>query len=165
MTVDEPSALLRHGCRSLFAERPAAGVKRYHGGMNTQTIVEGTVAGRVDVEAEHALQYKLLAEAERLLRTNDFATSREVVQQLYDYSEAHFGSEQVLMRLHSYPGYQSHLREHGDLLAALGNLLANLEYSTGAQSAGALRRWLTAHVHHADQAFLDFMAQAPRAAE
>lgn len=133
--------------------------------MNTQTIAGEAVVGRADVEAEHALQYKLLAEAERLLQTSDFAASREVVQQLYDYSEAHFGSEQVLMRLHSYPGYQAHLREHGDLLAALGNLLANLEYSTGAQSAGALRRWLTAHIHHADQAFLEFMAQAAAPAE
>ncbi|MEO8034782.1 MAG: hemerythrin domain-containing protein [Acidobacteriota bacterium] len=113
--------------------------------------------GLADIEAEHALQYKLLSEAERLLEAREGRAAREVVQQLYAYSEAHFGSEQVLMRLHSYPGYQAHEREHGDLLAALGNLLTSLATGDSAGEAGVLRRWLTAHIHHADQAFLGFM--------
>ena len=117
--------------------------------------------GVSDVEAEHALQYKLLSEAERLLTEGNTDAAREVVQQLHDYSEAHFGSEQVLMRLHSYPGYQSHLREHGDLLTALRQLLAGVGTGPATASAADLRRWLTSHVHHADQAFLDFM-QSPR---
>jgi hemerythrin len=120
-----------------------------------------TTIGVSDVEAEHALQYKLLTEAERLLAAGDAGAAREVLQQLHDYSEAHFGSEQVLMRLHSYPGYQSHLREHGDLLTALDQLLANVGTRPSTASAADLRRWLTSHVHHADQAFLDFM-QNPR---
>ena len=119
-----------------------------------------TIAGVSDVEAEHALQYKLLSEAERLLNEGRTDAAREVVQQLHDYSEAHFGSEQVLMRLHAYPGYQSHLREHGDLLNALRQLLANVGTGPASASAADLRRWLSSHVHHADQAFLDFMQTA-----
>lgn len=112
-----------------------------------------------DVDAEHALQYKLMDEAQRLLAAGDFERAREVVQQLYDYSEVHFGSEQVLMRLHSYPEYHSHLREHGDLLNALRLLLADVGTNPVTATAGALRRWLSAHVHHADAAFLDFASQ------
>ena len=124
--------------------------------MTEPQVATENPIGITDVEAEHALQYKLLAEAERLLTAGDTA-AREVVQQLYNYSDAHFASEQVLMRLHSYPGYQAHEREHGDLLAALGNLLANLAAEESSRTAAALHRWLTAHIHHSDQAFLDFM--------
>jgi hypothetical protein len=55
--------------------------------------------GVSDLEAEHALQYKLLAEAERLLESEDRAAARDVIAQLHSYSDAHFASEQVLMRL------------------------------------------------------------------
>ena len=127
---------------------------------DTQVAAEQYATGFADVEAEHALQYKLLSEAERLLQAGDTAAARDVAQQLYDYSDAHFGSEQVLMRLHSYPGYQAHLREHGELLAALRNLMASIDRQTGAQAAGALRRWLTAHIHHSDQVFLEFLQRA-----
>ncbi len=119
-----------------------------------------TAVGTADLEAEHALQYKLLTEAERLLAERDVERAREVVRQLYEYSEAHFGSEQVLMRLHAYPGYQAHEREHGDLLGALKTLSSGIDDGTATTSASALRRWLTAHIHHADQAFLDHLKSA-----
>lgn len=113
--------------------------------------------GIADLEAEHALQYKLLGEAERLLESGDRAAAREVIAQLHSYSDAHFASEQVLMRLHSYPGYQAHEREHGELLQALDNLLTNLDAEDPSRAAASLRRWLTSHIHHSDQGFLDFM--------
>jgi hemerythrin len=125
--------------------------------LEADGVLTANPAGLADVEAEHALQYKLLSEAERLMEAGEGRAAREVVQQLYAYSEVHFASEQVLMRLHSYPGYQAHEREHGDLLTALGNLLTSLAEDDGSGEAGVLRRWLTAHIRHADQAFLDFM--------
>jgi hemerythrin len=115
------------------------------------------VLGIAEIDAEHALQYKLLEEVERVLERGDVAAARVVVKQLHEYSEAHFGSEQIIMRLHSYPGYNAHEREHGDLLAALQRLSVGLEVETGMASAAAIRRWLTTHIHHADQAFIDYL--------
>jgi hemerythrin-like metal-binding protein len=116
------------------------------------------------VEAEHALQYKLLGEAERLLQSGDRAAAREVIVQLHSYSDAHFASEQVLMRLHSYPGYAAHEREHGELLHALEALLGSLDAEDLSGAAATLRRWLTSHIHHSDQSFLEFMNAPIRAA-
>lgn len=116
--------------------------------------------GTADLEAEHALQYKLLGEAERLLESGDRVAAREVIVQLHSYSDAHFASEQVLMRLHSYPGYAPHEREHGELLQALEALLTNLDAEDPSRVAASLRRWLTSHIHHSDQAFLDFMGNS-----
>lgn len=116
--------------------------------------------GLVDVESEHVLQYRLLSEAERLLAAGDGQRGLEVIRQLHRYSEVHFGSEQVLMRLHAYPGYQAHEREHGELLAALDVLIANIDDATAAASAESIRRWLTSHIHHSDQAFVEHMKSA-----
>ena len=136
-------------------------VRTYNDRMTEpQRAVATSPVGLSDVEAEHAMQYKLLAEAERLLGDGNLENAREVVRQLQHYSEAHFGSEQVLMRLHSYPGYQAHVREHGELLAILDALSRGIDETTASSSAGAIRRWLTAHIHHADQAFLDHLKSA-----
>lgn len=137
---------------------------RYH--FRMATVIAEAAVGTEDLDAEHALQYKLLAEVERLLAEENEAAARDVIRRLYDYSEAHFASEQVLMRLHSYPGYLAHEREHGDLLVALQSLLSSVGVESSSTSASSLRRWLSGHIHHADQAFVDFLKTnaAPREA-
>ena len=133
--------------------------KDYHQRMPESPILVSAErgAGISDVEAEHALQYKLLAEAERLLREGDGAGARDVIKQLHDYSDVHFASEQLLMRLVSYPGYNAHEREHGDLLTALRNLLDTFMIEDASRASAALRAWLTTHIQHSDQAFLEFV--------
>lgn len=128
--------------------------------MTEQPARDGYAAGIADLEAEHALQYKLLSEAERLLALGDVGAAVEAADQLYNYSEVHFGSEQVLMRLHSYPGYQAHLREHGELLTALKHLVAEIHAEGSVVGAGAIRRWLTIHIHNSDRDFLEFVRAA-----
>lgn len=117
--------------------------------------------GLADLKAEHAMQYNLLAEAERLLAGGETASAHQVLRQLLQYSEAHFGSEEILMRLHSYPGYHQHLREHGDLIAALERLLDDATQKAS-PTPEAIRRWLTTHIHHTDQQFLEFMQNEKR---
>ncbi len=124
-------------------------------------VVATPPVGAPAVEAEHALQYKLLGEVERLLAERNLDRALEVLRSLYDYSEAHFASEQVLMRLHSYPGYEAHEREHGEVLAALETMTHGIDEATAASSADALRRWLTSHVQHWDLAFVQHMKVAP----
>mgnify|MGYP000150227160 CR=1 FL=1 len=123
------------------------------------TVTAETPIDATDLDAEHALQYKLLAEAERLLGSGDEVRARDVIRRLYEYSEAHFASEQVLMRLHSYPNYLAHEREHGDLLAALQSLLGSVGVENSSTSAGSLRRWLSGHIHHADQEFVNYLGE------
>jgi hemerythrin len=128
----------------------------YHPGM-TEPRSPLSAVGLAELEAEHALQYRLLAEAEGLLGSGDRTAAREVIAQLHSYSDAHFASEQVLMRLHSYPGYNAHELEHGELLQALESLLANLDAEDPSHVTASLRRWLTSHIHHSDQAFVEYM--------
>lgn len=112
-----------------------------------------------DVDDEHRLQYQMLAALEESLQSRDLAKAKALAQQLFDFSDAHFGSEQVLMRFYSYPGYQSHEREHGELLRELQEMLAQIETGDAASLADTpaqLRQWLTLHIQTADRAFGTF---------
>lgn len=133
--------------------------------MSQQTASDSYRIGIGDIEAEHAMQYMLLVEAERLLNEGDIVRAHEVVEHLLTYSDAHFASEQVLMRLHSYPGYQSHLREHGELLGALKRLETEIASENAAAGATAIRKWLMSHIQNSDQAFVDHIREAPLSPE
>jgi hemerythrin len=122
----------------------------------------GGVMGAADVEAEHARQFELLEQVESRFAAGEFAEAREGVRELFDYTEAHFASEQVLMRQYAYPGCESHEREHGELLLALRQMHAQMELESPspATDAAAIRRWLTAHIQNSDRAFLQYASTA-----
>ena len=86
------------------------------------------------------------------------------MQQLENFTDAHFASEQVLMRLHSYPGYWAHEREHGLLLQEFRRLrdeIASASAGDLPKQADAVRRWLVSHVNSSDQAFVMFLRETP----
>lgn len=72
------------------------------------------------VNAEHEVQMRLLSELRKALR--DGRDGRELHTQLTDYCRAHFLSEELLMRLHAYPGYDDHVADHEQMLDALDGL-------------------------------------------
>ncbi len=81
---------------------------------------------------------------------------------LQDFTNAHFLAEQLLMRLHSYPGFEAHQREHDDLmeeLRGLGETLLADDATDPAEAATSLERWLIAHIQSEDQALAEFLRQ------
>ncbi|HEU4521210.1 MAG TPA: hemerythrin family protein [Thermoanaerobaculia bacterium] len=123
--------------------------------------------GLDQVEAEHALQIELLRGIESALLGSQRETAMKLMEQLDQFSEAHFASEQILMRLHSYPRYLEHERQHGDLLDELGTLrerIAGSELVSLAQQAGSIRKWLTHHIGTSDRAFVVYLQEAAPAA-
>lgn len=68
------------------------------------------------VDYEHSIQLNL---AESLVNTarraQDQGVASDILDQFVSFSEAHFMAEQLLMRLHAYPGYEEHTKQH-DLL-------------------------------------------------
>lgn len=87
----------------------------------------------------------------------------ELLEKLDDYSEAHFAAEQILMRRHSYPGYHTHVADHGRLTDELRVLRARIS-SEDVQDlpaeAETLRRWLLNHIRSADRSFAAWVEQS-----
>jgi hemerythrin-like metal-binding protein len=72
----------------------------------------------------------------------------------------HFLSEQLVMRLHGYPGYEPHLEEHTRLMKKVRDIRANLMKGENEPSlvlVQELKEWLMQHIATEDVAFGDFL--------
>ena len=82
------------------------------------------------------------------------------LESLIDYLEAHFMSEQILMREQAYPAYEAHVREHDEAIILLRKL--QVRFHAGDLAAledlvRGLRGWLIAHIQSADRALSGFL--------
>ena len=121
------------------------------------------ITGNREMDEEHAVQLGLLRELVRNLDAGDGAAAAEVLERLDHFTNAHFLAEELLMRLHAYPGYEAHSAEHGRFVEDLKALRAQLTAGQdGAvrDEADALARRLVAHIATADNALGEFQRAA-----
>ena len=122
------------------------------------------------MHGEHDIQINLLNALEQAWRESASGAHAEpILQQLIDYSEMHFMSEQLLMRLYAYPDYEAHEFEHQRLLAQLrewqsefagsARLIQNqpAANSLPENRISALRYWLLEHIKTQDAVFGYYM--------
>ena len=110
-----------------------------------------------DLEPEHRLQVELL---DNLIAAAEGGRDDEQVDELFqrlrDVSEAHFLSEDLLMRLHAYPEQAEHVREHEEMT----RLLDELRAAASAPDSGklmALRNRFVNHIHDKDERLEAFL--------
>jgi hemerythrin-like metal-binding protein len=120
--------------------------------------------GHEAIDLEHRVQVGLvdaIAEAVEQSRGQTFISG--LVEKLYDFTNTHFLSEQLLMRLHSFPGYEAHVREHDRLIDQLGKLRRGIETGETAPTLeilSTLRRWLLGHIRTDDVVLGEYLARA-----
>jgi hemerythrin len=116
------------------------------------------------VEAEHRVQLELLRNVREALARGDEdrSVSADLLRQLLDYSEAHFLSEQLLMRLHAYPAYEEHVQEHDRLIESLRTLSEDWSRGEGEAAGNLLGRvedWLLTHMKTTDEVLAGYLAE------
>jgi hemerythrin-like metal-binding protein len=112
----------------------------------------GEPVGKSAMDAEHELLHRLLDDLKAEL-ASDGPRIRELLERFDVAARAHFLEEQSLMRLHAYPGYESHQNEHDELVEELHRLSARVgagEAVDAARLARTLDDWLTVHMHTTD---------------
>lgn len=92
--------------------------------------------GSSTVDAEHGIQLGLLEATSKAL-ANEVEHAEELLEQLYSYTQAHFLSEQLLMRLAARPNYEGHVQQHEELMQDLD---AVSELLQGSDHTGAAER-------------------------
>jgi hemerythrin-like metal-binding protein len=114
-----------------------------------------------DIDAEHHIQLGLTqALCDAVSRGADEALTRKILDQLVAYSDMHFLSEQLLMRLSGYPDYGSHALEHDHLMERLETVKQQYG-SAGEQTftlpeAQAILEFLAGHISTQDRRFTDY---------
>lgn len=124
---------------------------------------QSLMIGNTSMDLEHRLQIGLIHALEDALRAGQ---SREevakILAQLYEYTNAHFLAENLLMRLHAYPDYAGHADEHDRLvggLEALRKTFDSGETSMTLESLESLRSWLSVHIQGMDQRLSSYVAE------
>lgn len=133
--------------------------------MSQQNGLPSTTApptGSAATDAEHGIQLGLLDASISALSRNA-SNAGELVEQLYTYSEAHFLSEQLLLRMSARSNYEGHVEQHGELMQDLQGVRAELQNGRPAAAQSALqdhRERLLEHIRSWDRS----IEGAPRSA-
>jgi hemerythrin len=130
--------------------------------MRPRAWDEGIGTGVASVDTEHRLQVSLVNALEELLRRKqDPALVERTLAQLVDFTSVHFHSEELLMRLYSYPHLEAHAAAHAKLLEQAGTIREQ-QRSDGAGPLAIvdeLRAWLVTHIKSMDQQFALWLAK------
>ncbi len=124
-------------------------------------IAEFNTASNADTEREHEMQLGLLRELCRAAGANgDPAVVGEILERLIDYSEAHFMSEELLMRLKSYDDYEDHVDDHVMILETLRGIAAGHARGDSSLVAGRAAEtldFIVKHIATRDRRFADYV--------
>ena len=87
----------------------------------------------------------------------------QLVAQFIDYTELHFMSEQLLMRLHAYPDYAEHVADHEAIVEQLRALSESTDNDSAspltAEWAGKLKGQMLGHIRNRDAALHAYLAE------
>ena len=121
-------------------------------------VAESTASYRATLDVEHRVQVGLidaLCDAVESGKPEDAVTL--ILEQLVDYSKAHFMSEELLMRLDSYSGFDEHVSDHAHMIEAL-EALSGSQMQLIPGQARALLSFLIRHIETRDASY----ASSPR---
>jgi hemerythrin-like metal-binding protein len=114
------------------------------------------------MDLEHLAQLAMLNDIKAAVRGGvPDSMVYALLDELVEKSNLHFLSEQLVMKLHAYEAYESHLLEHQRLLAELKDLKRNLTEGAANAKQGlieALRSWLLVHIQTSDKALAEYMS-------
>ena len=108
-----------------------------------------TPSANPDLDGEHRVQVALINALCAVVE--DRATGEEIgriLERLVDYSKAHFLSEELLMRLDSYDGFDQHVEDHADMLDALAAMVDTHRVGRTELIPGQARSMLAFLVRH-----------------
>lgn len=119
--------------------------------------------GVESIDAEHRLQVTLVDNLGELVRAGrGRAPAERTMRQLADFTRVHFLSEELMMRLYSYPRHDEHKAEHARLEGELDELQRRVVADDAAVALGAIERlrgWLVGHIRTLDVAFASWCAR------
>jgi hemerythrin len=124
-------------------------------------ITDFNTAANADTDREHEVQLGLMRALCTAAGENcDSAVVGEILQRLIAYSEAHFVSEELLMRLKSYDDYEDHVEDHAQMLDTLHGIAADHASRDSALIEGRaseLLAFIGKHIATRDRRFADYV--------
>lgn len=113
--------------------------------------------GLQELDEQHKVLFAQLNEFYEAIDAKRGAQAcRDILNRLVLHTRTHFHVEESLMRLLSYPEFDAHKLQHGNLLGQVAKVLERLDNGSSAVSFELLhflKAWLVNHILHKDQRF------------
>jgi hemerythrin-like metal-binding protein len=125
---------------------------------------ESVEVGFESIDQEHRFQIGLIDAMQDAVRQGgDGREVAEILENLLEFSKAHFLAEQLLMRLHAYPAYEAHVQDHDRMTEVMLGLKdafreGRVEFSVSVMDS--LRGDLIAHIRGKDRHLGEFLAKS-----
>lgn len=117
-----------------------------------------------EVDEQHQVLVDLLNQLHHaILERRGKVASRDILNQLADYTRTHFLLEESLMRVLHYPGLEIHKQQHEDLIQQIHELQRKLDEENATitfELLYFLKNWLIHHINESDKRFGDFFAKS-----
>lgn len=124
-------------------------------------ISDFNTASNSQTDHEHEVQLGLLQALCKAAGEPGDATSLGLLlDQLIAYSEAHFTSEELLMRMKSYDDYEDHVDDHNLMLETLQQIAADHAAGNFTRVTGKSEQvlgFITNHIATRDRRFADYV--------
>ena len=119
--------------------------------------------GIEEIDAQHKVLVDLLNRIhEAIQQRHGTEVTRQIVDQLGEYTRIHFAVEESLMRILHYSEYEQHKDEHDKLIEQLNALQKKLvegKASVSYELAHFLKVWLTKHIMEADKRYSPYFLE------
>lgn len=113
------------------------------------------------IDKEHQVQIGMLDAFCKLIEKNASQEKiQEMLSQLTEYSEVHFMSEQLLMRMYAFPDYEDHVQDHEAMIEHLNQIKDSYlseQKPVVLETANEMRQFLTTHIGTRDHAFSNYL--------
>lgn len=117
-----------------------------------------------EVDEQHQVLVDLLNQLHHaILERRGKTASRDILNQLADYTRTHFLLEESLMRVLHYSGLEIHKQQHEDLIQQIHELQRKLDEEDATitfELLYFLKNWLIHHINESDKRFGDFFAKS-----
>lgn len=121
------------------------------------------LTGIRQVDREHRRLFEIAAKVQAGLDADDVETAvREAIDELIEYTQTHFASEESLMASLRYPEFEAHRALHTELLGQVRDMELRREIgdpSTAIDLSRFIGEWLIDHIQRVDKRFGAFVAE------
>ncbi len=115
------------------------------------------------IDNEHRIQIGLLNALYDAVNDKKPASEvNQILNQLTTYSELHFMSEELLMRMYAYPDYDDHVHDHEAMTEFLNDIMKTVtagQDSLALKTASDMRQFLVSHISTRDEALSEYLTK------
>jgi len=115
------------------------------------------------IDNEHRIQIGLLNALYDTVNDKKPASEiNQILNQLTTYSELHFMSEELLMRMYAYPDYDDHVHDHEAMTEFLNDIMKTVtagQDSLTLKTATDMRQFLVSHISTRDEALSEYLTK------